>query len=557
VGGGVGARPPWGAGTGGALGAANRGIAFGNRNPGLAGLGGGRGITPTGFNRGGNLAGRGGFAGQQGLGWRNNFVGNHQGWMGGNRGGGRLTNINNINNVNNAGFFGGRGGMGFGRGFGGLGFPGMGFGRGFGGWGFGRGFGGWGWGFPGWGWGGGWGGWGFPGWGLGGFGLGLGLGWGLGGLGLGWGWGGLGWGLGGLGWGLGGLGLGGWGGGWGGWGPSSWLYGPMLYDWGYSNYYNPYYAVPSMVIEQPATVYDYSQPINPTVAPPAQSVTDQAMTLFDQARGAFRNGDYTTALDLDDQAIKQLPNDATLHEFRGLALFALRRYEDAATPLYAVLTVGPGWDWPTLIGLYPNVETYTAQLRDLESRVEQNPNSAPLRFVLAYHYMSEGYVDAAIGQFREIVRLQPKDTVSAQLLQQLEKAPAAAQPLTPTSATAAATTPATSAPGGALPAPAATVSAPAGPVEGTWVAMPADGTTITLTIAPGGHFTWQVNSQGKTHEFQGDQTHGNALLTLAQTGPGAQPPLVGRMTWQDPDHFTFRLIGGPPDDPGLHFSRKF
>jgi hypothetical protein len=29
------------------------------------------------------------------------------------------------------------------------------------------------------------------------------------------------------------------------------------------------------------------------------------------------------------------------------------------------------------------------------------------------------------------------------------------------------------------------------------------------------------------------------------------------MTWQDADHFIFKLIGGPPDDPGLHFSRKF
>jgi hypothetical protein len=43
-------------------------------------------------------------------------------------------------------------------------------------------------------------------------------------------------------------------------------------------------------------VYDYSQPINPTAPPPAQSVTDQAVSLFDQARDAFKAGNYTIAV---------------------------------------------------------------------------------------------------------------------------------------------------------------------------------------------------------------------------------------------------------------------
>ena len=49
-----------------------------------------------------------------------------------------------------------------------------------------------------------------------------------------------------------------------------------------------------------------------------------------------------------------------------LVLFALQRYDEASVALYAVLSIGPGWDWPTLVGLYPDVETYTAQLRALE-----------------------------------------------------------------------------------------------------------------------------------------------------------------------------------------------
>ena len=58
-----------------------------------------------------------------------------------------------------------------------------------------------------------------------------------------------------------------------------------------------------------------------------------------------------------------MPNDPTLHEFRRLVLFALDRYDEAAAALYAVLSVGPGWDWTTLISLYGDPETYTQQLR--------------------------------------------------------------------------------------------------------------------------------------------------------------------------------------------------
>ena len=64
-------------------------------------------------------------------------------------------------------------------------------------------------------------------------------------------------------------------------------------------------------------------------------------TSFDTARDAFKAGDYARALELTDQAIRQMPNDAALHELRGVVLFALHRYEDAAAPLYAVLSVGP------------------------------------------------------------------------------------------------------------------------------------------------------------------------------------------------------------------------
>ena len=102
-----------------------------------------------------------------------------------------------------------------------------------------------------------------------------------------------------------------------------------------------------------AAPYDYSQPIDTTSAPADDSVTNPAMALFDAGRASFQQGNYADALQQTDDALAKLPNDTTLHEFRALCLFALGRYDEAAATLYAVLSVGPGWDWTTLIGLYP------------------------------------------------------------------------------------------------------------------------------------------------------------------------------------------------------------
>ena len=87
------------------------------------------------------------------------------------------------------------------------------------------------------------------------------------------------------------------------------------------------------------------------------------MSSYDQAREAFKSGDYPQALQLDQQALAQSPNDATMHEFLALVYFAQGKYPQAATPLYAVLSVRPGWDWTTLSGMYADVDTYTRQLR--------------------------------------------------------------------------------------------------------------------------------------------------------------------------------------------------
>ena len=165
-----------------------------------------------------------------------------------------------------------------------------------------------------------------------------------------------------------------------------------------------------------APAYNYSQPISTTAAPPEPAVADQAASAFDQARQAFKAGDYAQALQLVQQAAGADAQRHDLHEFLALILFAQGQYEQAAAPLYAVLSVGPGWDWTTLSGMYPDVATYTRQLRNLEAYINANPKSAQARFVLAYQYLCEGHDDNAIAQLKQVVKLQPGDTLSAQLI---------------------------------------------------------------------------------------------------------------------------------------------
>jgi hypothetical protein len=198
-----------------------------------------------------------------------------------------------------------------------------------------------------------------------------------------------------------------------------------------------------------------------------------------------------------------------------------------------------------MIGLYGEADVYTNQLRALEAAVRQSPQAAAPRFLLAYHYITAGHLDAAISQLKEVSQLQPRDAVAAQLLKQLEQAAQGAKVTTPT----ASSLPAGPA-GGAQPA-----AVKPGNLVGTWAADPNADTSIRLTLDGSGHFVWRVTTQGKSQEFQGDETHGNGILTLARTAQEGQPPMVGRVTWLDDDHFGFKIMAGPPDDPGLSFTR--
>ena len=394
--------------------------------------------------------------------------------------------------------------------------------------------------------------------GTGGFGYGSGYGGGFGngfGSGLGVGLGaGLGYGLGyGMGYGLGGgYGYGGYGYRPLGWGLGAWGLGGMAYSSGYLGYSNPYYTNGGSF-----GGYNYSQPI-PVSYDSTASAAGNVDDLLNSAIAAFKQNDFNTALDIVNKGITQYPTDAVLHEFRALVLFANADYQQAAATIHSVLAIGPGWDWTTLASLYANVAIYTDQLRALELFVRTNPQDGAARFLLAYHYITDGHPDAAAIQLQRVVLVVPTDQIAADLLKTIqatkpgdaatpEKQPDAQQP-TPQPPDEAAN---------AAVNPAINISS-AKPVDpsmlvGTWNASRAEGSTFVLTLMKDATYTWKFSQDQKpptvlsgTYKIEG------SVLSLENKNGGA---LIAGVIPEGDKRFNFKLLGAPATDKGLNFSR--
>jgi tetratricopeptide (TPR) repeat protein len=296
----------------------------------------------------------------------------------------------------------------------------------------------------------------------------------------------------------------------------------------------------TMVANAPAVfVPDYSRPLDLTSIPPVPEGTEQDDSTFLAAREAYQAGNFARALSLTDLALQPYPNDPVLHEFRALCLFALGRYDEAAAVLYAVLTAGPGWDWATMIGLYSDADTYTRQLRVLEAAIRANPAVASTRFVLAYHYLVQEYLEQARQQFEQVVQLQPKDELAAQFVKLLtppSEAPAVA-----------ATDPARATETAGMHQP----SPPPAALRGTWKAKPTPDLSIELTVREDGQFTWDVNANGHADSITGEADYLDGVLTLTQA---EAPDLVGKVVNLGEKQFGFELLGGP-QAATIQFSR--
>ena len=204
---------------------------------------------------------------------------------------------------------------------------------------------------------------------------------------------------------------------------SGWGLGSVASNWLYSGYTNPYYR--TVVAAQPAqttVVYDYSQPINVAAAPPDPT-----------RRREHRAGLLGRARRLQGGRLPAGPRpdrpgpEADARTSRSSTSSAPSRCSPSSGTTRRRRSImrcsrsGPGWNWATMVGLYPDVDTYTNQLRALEAYVRSNPNSAPGQFLLGYHYLIQGHKENAGSQFEKVAQLQPQDQLSAGLRQGAEE----------------------------------------------------------------------------------------------------------------------------------------
>ena len=80
-------------------------------------------------------------------------------------------------------------------------------------------------------------------------------------------------------------------------------------------------------------------------------------------------------------------------------------------------------------------------------------------------------------------------------------------------------------------------------ISGIWAAKPNADTSVSLTIQPGGTFRWDLNLKGQAKQFTGTSTFASGILTLV---PENIPPIVGKVSWDDANHMTFRAVGDKP-----------
>ncbi|MDF1826408.1 MAG: tetratricopeptide repeat protein [Verrucomicrobiales bacterium] len=328
------------------------------------------------------------------------------------------------------------------------------------------------------------------------------------------------------------------------WGLVGWGLGNLIFDCGYSHYHNPYPVQPVAVSS--GTSVTYSQPVTVVAveaAPQLEDASDEEAEktelLINESLSHFKGNDYLTALEGVDRAIAESPGDGAFHEYRALVLFALGQYGEAAGVLNPLLASSPGWDWSTMIQLYPDADTYTAQLRRLESYAKTNSESASAQFLLGYHYMVCTYLDQAAVAFGRAAELEPADRIAVQMAR-----------------LASAST--TAGDNAETPEDYSDAAEPLAPVEldqilGAWNSDNGENGVVTLVLTDEGGFSWSFDgSEGEPFEMKGEFNLGQAnVLTLDAN----ESQMAGTVSVTPEGSLNFVLAGGPPGDPGLQFKR--
>jgi hypothetical protein len=349
-----------------------------------------------------------------------------------------------------------------------------------------------------------------------------------------------------------------------GWGIGPWWWwGGGYGDYaGYGDYggYGGGYSNPYFTDSYLYGGYDYGQPL------PETADNSEDNSSFSQARADFYAGSYRKAL-LDIQpALPAMSGSLDVHEFHALIYFALGDYYRAAAVAHTVLEAGPGWNWDTLQSLYPSPEVYTQQLRVLEHNVNDHPDDPAARFLLGYQYAMLGHLSAASHQFQRVVKLEPRDKLSAAILANLDHAlkakPQTASPNPPEAPSAPGVAPAppefTEPETPAAPNSPSTKGQPvtltpaAKALLGTWQAGPASGFVIEATFQPDGHFVWKASQGEHSESFTGTYAvEGNSLVLTRTDGQ----KMDGTITMKGEGGFNFHSKVTPAEDPGLNFSK--
>lgn len=328
------------------------------------------------------------------------------------------------------------------------------------------------------------------------------------------------------------------------WGIAAWGLGNLIYNIGYQSYRNPYPAPP--VQSGSTTVINYSEPITVSAGkmPPGDEAAEdtaeeKSSAALEASRAAFKKGDYMAALKSADEAIAAVPGDTAVHEYRGLILFALGKYGEAAGVLNPVLASGPGWDWTTMTGLYASQSTYTDQLRKLEDYARAKPDDAAVRFLLGYHYLVCAHLDQAYEEFDQAAKLQPADTISAQLRDLCKSS------ISPDTGDQTPAEP-------PVEAAQAPPPVPAEKLVGTWVSDRGEQGKVTLKMDAEGKFTWTFKHGDQSNDLSGTfSIDERGLLVLASE----DSQMVGEIKLPEDNKLNFVLAGGPQGDPGLNFDK--
>ena len=179
--------------------------------------------------------------------------------------------------------------------------------------------------------------------------------------------------------------------------------------------------------------------------------------------------------------------------------------------------------------------------------------------------MTAGHAEAAAKQLDQVTQLVSNDRVAAELLRMLR--PPANLPSTGTGQNPTPQPPVDN-PNVVNPTPGIPKITPGAPLTdaeanvpavdprtlvGSWKASRDDGSTFELNLTAEQGFNWKFSApKQKPQELSGKYTVEKNVLALQQEAGGA---LVGAVTLKGDGAFNFKMLGGPPEDPGLNFSK--